>query len=138
MEECVEGGVVGDEPAGGGSEGDVLHSEGLGVGSGAAGLGVFAYSQEIIERNVGEVSLGFSVWAEAAGGCEVTVEGIKVFGQGHGHGKLGGGAWVLAVVAIELLFQLGPVVSVRLRLVDGVGSSVQFKGLADGAKRVLN
>jgi len=136
-EENGEAGRVGYQVSCFRAEGDAVHSERFGVGSGAARLGVLSDSQEVVESNVDEVSLGLSVRAETVDCSVVLVQPLQVLCYCDWHGELGGGARIVPAVLVELLLQLLPV-DLCAVLVDGVGASVHLEGLADGAYRILN
>ena len=58
IEECSQGGSVGDESAVGPSESDVLDPEGDCVGFGGSRSGVFTNPEQVVERNVDEIGGG--------------------------------------------------------------------------------
>ena len=72
------------------------------------------------------------MWLVVAGLVE------EVLGELDGDCELWCGSWVIALVPAEHVAKWGPVGFVGPYLVGGVGLEVQFEGLADGAKRVLN
>ena len=70
----------------------------------------------------------------------MVVEGLvkQVLSELDGDRELWRGSWVVALVPAEHVAKGSPVGFVGPYLVGGVGLEVQFEGLADGAKRVLN
>ena len=135
-QEGVQGGSVWNGSAAAVTEGDVPESEGHCEFLPVGGLpGVFANSEEVVECNVDEVGQGLGFGLVAACDFASLVQDVRCNGDGDGQ------LWScgrIPFVGFYLSFEAGVVELSGLVPVDGVGAIVQFEGLADGAKRVLN
>lgn len=136
--EKFQRGFIGDEVAGGITEGHILDPERDCPFAFVAGFGIFSNPEEIVESNIDQVSNGFTLGAGPTGLGPGAVVHENCFSDGDGDCQLGCCGRVLMLVAFHYAMEGAPVGPVGMGLVEGVGEAVQFKGLADGAKCRLN
>ena len=130
------GGCDWDEPALPAKR-DVFYREGHCVGTAVSWSGVLPHPEEVEECNGGKVHLGLSQWVWALGVVEAAVPLLKLLDDCHRKGQLWLGPWIVSGVSSYLLLESQPV-PLGAWLEAGIVPLFQLKGLADGAKRVLN
>ena len=81
--------------------------------------------------------MGLSQWVWALGVVEAAVPLLKLLDDCHRKGQLRLGPWIISGVSSYLLLESQPV-PLGAWLEAGIVPLFQLKGLADGAKRVLN